>query len=126
MSNNLSKHTLGLTQLQSGQGVPTHQAKLGSLYINVSNADYYKNIDGLSNWTLITGTSGGTGTDYYVTGGTYNSITNTLTLDRQNGSVVITGFTSGTSGGTGVDTYVTGFTYNGINKLTIFPKPRTT
>lgn len=65
MSNNLSKHTLGLTQLQSGQGVPTHQAKLGSLYINVSNADYYKNIDGLSNWTLITGTSGGT-----VTGGT--------------------------------------------------------
>lgn len=50
-------------------------------------------------------------TDYYVTGGTYNALTNTLTLNRQNGSVIVTGFTSGGGGGTG-DTYVTGFTFN--------------
>jgi hypothetical protein len=47
--------------------------------------------------------------DNYVTGGTFSS--NTLTLDRQNGSVTITGFTS--------DIYTTGFTYNNANTLTI-------
>jgi hypothetical protein len=82
-------------------------------------------------------------TDYYVTGGTYSS--GTLTLDRQNGSVTITGITSDdfyVTGGTyslgtltldrqngsvtitgftfgGVDTYVTGFTYDNTNTLTI-------
>jgi len=55
--------------------------------------------------------------DYYVTGGTYDSNTGILTLNRQNGSIVITGFTSGSS--FGVDTYVTGFTYNDANLLTI-------
>jgi len=55
-----------------------------------------------------------------VTGGTYSSGTGTLTLNRQNGSVTISGFsTGGGTGGTGVDTYVTGFTYNGSNRLTI-------
>lgn len=34
--------------------------------------------------------------DYYVTGGTFSA--NTLTLNRQNGSVTITGFTSGAGG----------------------------
>jgi len=53
--------------------------------------------------------TGGTGTDNYVTGGTFNA--GTLTLDRQNGSVTITGFTS--------DIYTTGFTYNNANTLTI-------
>jgi len=47
-------------------------------------------------------------TDNFVTGGTFNSGTNTLTLDRQNGSVSITGFTSSSSG----DNYVTGGTYS--------------
>lgn len=53
--------------------------------------------------------TGSTGTDYYVTGGTFNA--GTLTLDRQNGSVTITGFTS--------DIYTTGFTYDNANTLTI-------
>ena len=53
-------------------------------------------------------------TDNFVTGGTYSS--GTLTLNRQNGSVIITGFTtSSSSGGTGIDTYVTGFTYSNNN-----------
>jgi hypothetical protein len=47
--------------------------------------------------------------DYYVTGGTFSP--NTLTLNRQNGSVTITGFTS--------EIYVTGFTYDNANTLTI-------
>ena len=42
--------------------------------------------------------------DNYVTGGTFS--TNTLTLNRQNGSVIVTGFTSDSN------TFVTGGTYN--------------
>lgn len=58
------------------------------------------------NSVLITGF-----TDYFVTGGTYSN--GTLTLDRQNGSVSISGFLS-------ADTYVTGFTFNtGTYDLTI-------
>ena len=49
--------------------------------------------------------------DNYVTGGTFS--TNTLTLNRQNGSVTITGFTSDSN------TFVTGFTYNDANTFTI-------
>jgi len=53
-------------------------------------------------------------TDNFVTGGTYSS--GTLTLNRQNGSVIITGFTtSSSSGGTSIDTFVTGFTYSNNN-----------
>ena len=48
--------------------------------------------------------------DFYVTGGTFSGTT--LTLNRQNGSVVITGFTSS-------DTYVTGLTYDNQNKITL-------
>ena len=49
--------------------------------------------------------------DNFVTGGTFT--TNTLTLNRQNGSVTITGFTSDSN------TFVTGFTYNDANTFTI-------
>lgn len=48
--------------------------------------------------------------DIYVTGGTYSG--GTLTLNRQNGSISISGFTNG---GSSVDTYVTGFTYSNNN-----------
>jgi len=46
--------------------------------------------------------------DYFVTGGTFDSNVNTLTLNRQNGSVSITGFTSGVN----TDNFVTGGTFN--------------
>jgi hypothetical protein len=73
---------------------------------------YYKDSTGTI-LSLYSSSSGGTGTDYYVTGGTYNS--GSLTLDRNDGnSVIVTGFTSG-----GDNFYVTGFTYNDANTLTI-------
>jgi len=57
-----------------------------------------------SGGTFIGNGSGLTGvTDYYVTGGTFNA--GTLTLSRQNGSLTVTGFTS-------TDTFTTGFTYS--------------
>ena len=65
MSNNLSKHTLGLTDIQSGQGVPTHQAPLGTLYIDVTTSEYYKNTDGLNTWGSI-----GSGDYLPLSGGT--------------------------------------------------------
>lgn len=50
--------------------------------------------------------------DYYVTGGTF--VSNILTLNRQNGSVIIAGFSGFT------DNYVTGGTYNyGTGTLTL-------
>ena len=49
-------------------------------------------------------------TDNFVTGGTYSN--GILTLDRQNGSVTISGFLS-------ADTFVTGFTYDNQNRLTL-------
>lgn len=63
------------------------------------------NVNGsLSATTFYGNGSGLTGiNDYYVTGGTFSS--NTLTLNRQNGSVTITGFTS--------DIYTTGATLVG-------------
>jgi hypothetical protein len=57
-----------------------------------------------SGGTFIGNGSGLTGvTDYYVTGGTFNA--GTLTLNRQNGSLTVTGFTTS-------DTFVTGFSYS--------------
>ena len=44
--------------------------------------------------------------DFYVTGGTFDSGTNTLTLNRQNGFVTVTGFTSGGSGSTSDGNYL--------------------
>ena len=65
-------------------------------------------------WSSPSSLTGLSTTDYYVTGGTYSG--GTLTLNRQNGSISISGFTNG---GSSVDTYVTGFTYNSSNNLTI-------
>jgi len=47
------------------------------------------------------GSSSGSTTDNFVTGGTFNQTTRNLTLNRTNGSVIVTGIT---------DTYVTGLT----------------
>lgn len=61
--------------------------------------------------------SGPESSDIYVTGGTYNNTTGTLTLERNDTNTFnITGFTTGTT----EDTYVTGTSYNQLNKtLTI-------
>lgn len=59
--------------------------------------------------------SGISNTDYFVTGGTINN--NILTLDRQNGSVIITGLTVYTTGATNVGT---GFTlFNSVSNQNI-------
>ncbi len=83
MPDNLSKHTLGLTQLQSGQGSPSHVALKGSLYIDVLTSEYYKNTDGISSWSPLV-MSAATSVDTYVTGFTYNNL-NKLTLSQNNG-----------------------------------------
>jgi hypothetical protein len=135
-TNYLSKHTLGLTQLQSGQGSPTHSAKKGSLYIDVSTSDYYKNTDGNTTWSLLI-TSGSTSVDTYVTGFTYND-SNKLTLSQNqgqsdinvylnqfsgltvNGSVSATTFYGDGQYLTGIvstDNYVTGGTFSGTTLI---------
>jgi len=65
--------------------------------------------NGLSANTFSATTYLGLPLDVFVTGGTFNS--NTLTLSRNdNQDIIITGFTS--SGTSGVDVFVTGGTYN--------------
>lgn len=81
----------------------------GTVNGNIISTGYFSGTTFYGDGSNLTGIP-----DYYVTGGTYSN--GTLTLDRQNGSVVINGFSTG---GTGTDTYVTGFTYNNANKLTI-------
>ena len=79
MSNNLSRHTLGLTELQSGQGAPSHQSNKGSFYIDVLTSNFYKNTDGSTSWQILVTTGS---TDNYVTGGIFTGTT--LTLYQQN------------------------------------------
>jgi hypothetical protein len=67
----------------------------------------------------INNLTGGTA-NTFVTGGTFNSGSETLTLSRNdNQDVIITGFTSG-SGSTGFDVFVTGGTYNNSNGIATF------
>ena len=103
--NNINQLVLSRNQGLPNLSVNINNLTLTGLTVNgsVSATTYYG--DGSNLTGLVTN-------DYYVTGGTFSA--NTLTLNRQNGSVVITGFTSGV----GSDTYVTGFTYNS-NNLTI-------
>ena len=71
---------------------------------------YYKNSGGTVVSLFEEGGSGGSGSDTFVTGGTYTSSASTITLDRNDGnSVSISGITSGS----GSDTFVTGGTYSG-------------
>ena len=88
MPENISKHTLGLTQLQSGQGIPNHNADKGSLYIDVLTTDYYKNTDGLNTWVLLVSgdylpLSGGTvtGETVFTSGITANTISEVDYID---------------------------------------------
>jgi hypothetical protein len=91
-----------LTVSQNGKpDLNVYLNQFSGLTINgiISATTYYG--DGSNLTGLVTN-------DFYVTGGTF--VGDTLTLDRQNGSVVITGFTFSS-----VDTYVTGFTYSDNN-----------
>jgi hypothetical protein len=88
----------------------------GQYLTGISSSDNFVTGGTFSNNTLTLNRQNGSVT---VTGFTDFYVTGgtfigtTLTLNRQNGSITITGFTSG--GGSGVDTYVTGFTYSNNN-----------
>jgi len=80
-----------------------HIVITGDTSQNPAGSSYKTTIQQVSD-AILFGFTGST--DYYVTGGTYSG--GTLVLDRQNGSVTITGFTTGST-----DYYVTGGTYSG-------------
>lgn len=88
----------------------TEVRQIGWDRLSVSGGTLYGNLNTLGSISATTFYGNGSNltgiNDYYVTGGTFSS--NILTLNRQNGSVTITGFTS-------TDTFVTGFTYSNNN-----------
>jgi len=105
MANKIRTFNLNGILKQSGFGTPNHLAPRGSEFTDIDTTNIYTNEYGLTGWKLInfTGTSG---TNTYVTGGTYNSITDIITFTNNSGgafNVSITGLT---------DTYITGGTYN--------------
>ena len=91
----------------------TEVRQIGWDRLSISGGTLYGNLDTLGSISATTFYGNGSNlngiNDYYVTGGTYSS--GTLTLNRQNGSVFVTGLTN-------TDTFVTGFTYSN-NNLTI-------
>jgi hypothetical protein len=110
------------TWVPSGpSGTSATYFEVGSNLYNLKIRDKITHYNGLNNLVgkFLSGSTNGfvladitsiQGVDNYVTGGTYSS--GTLTLDRQNGSVTITGLTT-------TDTFVTGFTYDDFNLLTL-------
>jgi hypothetical protein len=92
----------------------TEVREIGWNRLSVSGGTLYGNLNVLGSVSATTFYGNGSNltgiNDYYVTGGTYSS--GILTLNRQNGSVTVTGLLS-------ADTFVTGFTYNNANLLTI-------
>ena len=110
------------TWVPSGpSGTSATYFEVGSNLYNLKIRDKITHYNGLNNLVgkFLSGSTNGfvladitsiQGVDNYVTGGTYSS--GTLTLNRQNGSVTITGLTT-------TDTFVTGFTYDDSNLLTL-------
>ena len=109
------------TWVPAGTGNTANYFEIGSNLYDLKIRNQITQYNGLSNLAgkFLSGSTSGfvladitsiQGVDNYVTGGTYSS--GTLTLDRQNGSVTITGLTT-------TDTFVTGFTYDDFNLLTI-------
>ena len=128
-------HTdLNLISFQTGYGVPVHPAVIGSLFVDVTNAELYQNKDGVFDWEIIGSGSGGTGsisgfTTFNTGGGSVsaNGPNETLNFSGVNVNILSDDITktitisAATGGGVSpsANTYVNSFSYNNNNKLTI-------
>ena len=106
----LSNAILVNLEIQSGDGVPSHLNKVGYLYVDRNNGDYYVGKGGVT-WDLLS-SGGGTG-DTFVTAFTYNDANkfiitrndavsldasfNSVTGLTVNGNLTVTGTTSGST-----------------------------
>jgi len=111
MGNKIRTFNLNGILKQSGFGIPNHMAPKGSEFTDIDTTNIYTNVNGVSGWKLInfTGTSGA---NTYITGGTYNSNTDIMVLNRNDATTVdISGLT---------DTYITGGTYNSNTDIMVF------
>ena len=104
----LSNAILVNLEIQSGDGIPEHLNKVGYLYVNRDNGDYYVGKGGVT-WDLLSSGGGGTG-DTFVNSFVYNNA-NKFTITRNdavsldasfnsvtgltvNGNLIVTGVTS--------------------------------
>ena len=106
--------TAGSVSEQENGTTVTNNTPAGTNFINAWTGSTIEGQNGVTRenarWRIFWGT------DWQITGGTYNSGTGTLSLDNNTGGTInVTGFTTGG----GSDTYVTGGTYsNGTLSLT--------
>jgi hypothetical protein len=97
-------------EIQSGDGVPEHLNKVGYLYVNRDNGDYYVGKGGVT-WDLLSSGGGG----FYVTGFTYNNA-NKFTITRNDGVSLDASFNSVTGLTVNGDLIVTGVTSASLEK----------
>lgn len=112
MATNIKSNYLGGIYIQSGDGIPIHLSPLGSLYIdlNIPPSGYLSNGNGTWN-SLGTISSGTSGFDVFVTGGTYNAGTAVFT-NNTGGTFSVTGFSTNNA------TEFTGGTVTGATEFT--------
>jgi hypothetical protein len=77
MASNIINISVGRANIQSGNGVPTHTASRGTLFIDVDTSNHYVNQDGGTTWIL---SGAGADTNDYTTGTTV--VGNTVYFDR--------------------------------------------
>ena len=131
MAINIRESNLVPFSIQIGDGIPIHLSPIGTIYFDRLGEIMYQNKDGLDRWDNFAygSTSGGTGTDTYVTGFTYSN--NVLTIKQNQEAtdlslligmmtgLTVTGiFSATTYQGLPTDVYTTGGTYsNGTTTL---------
>lgn len=92
LSNEIKGGIKSVLDTTERNNIPTERKELGNLFYVQNEKKYYANINGLTDYTDIS----------FITGGTYNSFTNTLALHKIDGNdISISGFSAGGGGGSG-------------------------
>jgi hypothetical protein len=127
MSQKIRETRLVPFPIQSGDGYPDHISPMGSLYFDNLTGIQYQNKNGVSSWSQFFD-SNNNPIDIYVTGGTYDTGSLTLT-NNTGGTFSVSGFSTSTAteftGGTvtGETNFTGGLTASTISATTYFNLP---
>ena len=114
----LSNAILVNLEIQSGDGIPEHLNKVGYLYVNRDNGDYYVGKGGVT-WDLLSSGGGGTG-NTFVNSFVYNNA-NKFTITRNDAVSLDASFNSVTGLTINGDLTITGITSAATLNITTTP-----